>query len=45
VERIKSGNVQIKKTRVEENVEQIMIFFCKNYTLKEKCGEAITKML
>jgi hypothetical protein len=29
VERIKSGNVQTKKTRVEENVEQIMIFFAK----------------
>jgi len=41
VERVENENVQTKNSRVEKNVEQIMIFFCKNYIFKEKSRKNI----
>jgi hypothetical protein len=38
VERAKSGNVQTKKSKVEENVEHIMKFFAKITHSKKKVG-------
>jgi hypothetical protein len=44
VERIKSGNVQTKNSKVEKNMELIMNFFCRIYMFKEKFIEAMIEM-
>jgi hypothetical protein len=44
VKRIKNGNVQTKNSKVEKNMELIMIFFCRIYMFKEKFIEAMTEM-
>jgi mannitol-1-phosphate/altronate dehydrogenase len=45
VERVENENVQTKNSRIEENGEQIMKKYCKNYMFKEKFGKGITKVL
>ncbi len=45
VERVENENVQTKNSKVEENGEQIMKKYCKNYMFKENFGKGMTKVL
>jgi len=44
VERIESGNEQTKNSKVEKNMELIMISFFVGFTFKEKFIEAMIEM-
>jgi hypothetical protein len=44
VERVGNGNVQTKNSKVEKNMELIMIFFGRIYMFKEKFIEAVIEM-
>jgi len=44
VERIESGNVQTKNSKIEKNMELILIFYCRIYMFKENFIKATIEM-